>query len=411
MGLELSGLFAHRARVVKRSEIRELLKLAERPEVISFAGGFPDPRTFPVQEFAEIAARIIAQDYSKSLQYGATEGDSLFREAIRDWLRSEGWQVELENILITSASQQGLDLLGKVFLDPGDVVFCDLPTYLGAIQSMTLYRAEKVGIPQEEDGMDLEVLERKIQEVREQGKRAKLIYLVPDFHNPTGITMSLEKRRRVLELAERYGLFVVEDNPYGKLRFEGDELPSLWQLAPQRVISLITFSKTLCPGLRLAAFIAPPEVIEQVVKLKQATDLCTSTLTQRIAAEYMRNYDFKAHIEAIREVYREKRDAMLTALEEYMPRHPEIRWTRPQGGFFVWLTLPEFVDTREMFPRAVEQNVAYVVGQAFFVDGSGQNTMRLSFSEPPPEEIREGIKRLARVIEQEIAVNAGVSHG
>lgn len=401
----MDELFSVRAKSVKRSEIRELLKLAERPEVISFAGGFPDPATFPHEEFAELAQKVLREDYEWSLQYGATEGDRLFREAICRWLREDGMDPSPKEIAVTGGSQQGLDLVGKVFLDPGDVVFCDLPTYLAAIQVFTVYGAEKVGIPQQEDGMDLDVLELRIEEALRDGKRPKLIYLVPDFHNPTGITMSLEGRHRVLEIAERYNLLVIEDDPYSKLRFEGQPLPPIKSLDRDgRVVLLRTLSKTICPGIRLGMIVASPELTDQIVKLKQPTDLCSPALTQRLAYEFMVHCDFAEHIARIRQLYRAKRDAMLAALEEYMPRHPEIHWTHPQGGFFIWLTLPEFVDTREMFPRAVEREVAYVVGQAFFVDGSGQNTMRLSFSEPSPELIREGVKRLAGVVEEEIAV-------
>jgi 2-aminoadipate transaminase len=399
----MDDLFSRRAKAVKRSEIRELLKLAERPEVISFAGGFPDPATFPHEELAVLAQKVLREDYERSLQYSATEGERLFREAICAWLRKEGLEVEREEVTVTSGSQQGLDLVAKVFLDPGDVVFCDLPTFLAAIQTFTSFEAEKVGIPQREDGMDLEILEEEIEGALARGKRPKLIYLVPDFHNPTGITMSLAKRRRVLKLAERYDLIIVEDNPYGWLRFEGEPLPMIKSFdRTGRVVLLLTFSKILCPGLRLGVLIASPKITEQIVKLKQPADLCTSAFVQRLAYEYMTKYDFAAHIEGIRALYKEKRDTMLAALERYMPKHPGIHWTKPQGGLFVWLTLPEFVDTREMFPRAVERNVAYVVGSAFFVDGSGQNTMRLAFSEPTPELIWEGIKRLGEVIAEEL---------
>jgi 2-aminoadipate transaminase len=401
----MNELFSRRAKAVKRSEIRELLKLAERPEVISFAGGFPDPETFPRKEFEAIVQKVLREDYERSLQYGATEGDRLFREAVCEWLSREGLKLSREEITVTSGSQQGIDLIGKVFLDPGDVVFCDLPTYLAAIQAFTVFEAEKVGIPQREDGMDLDILEEKIEETLRRGKRPKLIYLVPDFHNPTGITMSLAKRRRVLKIAERYNLMVIEDNPYGQVRFEGEPLPLIKSFDRRgHVVMLLTFSKTLCPGLRLAVIIASPQITDQVVKLKQPADLCSSPFTQRLAYEFMTRYDFEAHIKEIQGLYRRKRDTMIEALEKYMPKHPEIHWTHPQGGLFVWLTLPEFVDTREMFPRAVERNVAYVVGQAFFVDGSGQNTMRLAFCEPTPELILEGIKRLAEVIEEEISV-------
>lgn len=401
----MDELFSRRTKAVKRSEIRELLKLAERPEVISFAGGFPDPATFPHRELAAVAQKVLGEDYERSLQYGATEGDRLFREAVCEWLGRQGLALSREEVTVTSGSQQGIDLVCKVFLDPGDVVFCDLPTYLAAIQTFSAFEVEKVGIPQREDGMDLEILEEKIEAALRQGKRPKLIYLVPDFHNPTGITMSLVKRRRVLKIAERHNLAIVEDNPYGQVRFEGEPLPLIKSLdRTGRVILLLTFSKTLCPGLRLAVIVASPKITEQIVKLKQPADLCSSSFTQRLAYEFMTKYDFPEHINEIRAIYREKRDTMLKALEAYMPKHPEIRWTRPQGGLFVWLTLPEFIDTREMFPRAVERNVAYVVGSAFFVDGGGQNAIRLAFCEPTPELIREGIKRLAEVIEAEIGV-------
>lgn len=402
-------LLSDRARAVRRSEIRELLKLAEKPGLISFAGGFPDPETFPKEEFALIAQEVLKEDYRRSLQYGATEGDKRFRKSVIDWLEGDGLNPSLEEVTVASGSQQGLDLVSKVFLNPGDVVLCGLPTYLGAIQAFTAFQAEKIGIPLESDGMDLDVLELKIKECLLLGKQPRLIYLVPDFQNPSGVTMSEEKRKKVLEMAERHNLVIIEDNPYGKLRYEGEEIRLIKSLDNAgRVVMLVTFSKLLCPGLRLAVLVAAKEVTEQIVKLKQPTDLCASSLTQSLAYHFFVNYDFPAHVEKLKRVYREKRNAMLEAMELYLPEHPEISWTRPEGGLFIWLTLPPDIDTEEMFKKSIERNVAYVIGRAFHVDGSGRNTIRLSFSEPSLEAIREGIKRLGQVIDEEISVSSAM---
>lgn len=403
--MPMQELFSQRARGVKRSEIREALKLTEQPGIISFAGGLPDPETFPVEEFAEVAQKTIREDYRRSLQYGTTEGDKRFRSAVIDWLdKSLKLKLTLDELIVTSASQQGLDLVCKVFLDLGDVIFCDLPSYLGAIQAFTAFQAEKVGVPMQEDGMDLEILESKIQEARRSGKRAKLIYLVPNFQNPSGITLSEHKRKQVVELAEKYDLVIVEDDPYGWLRYEGQPIPPIKSFDRYgRVILLISFSKLLCPGLRLAVLAASPEIINEMVKLKQPTDLCTPPFTQSLAYHYLTTYDFSTRLEFLRNIYKQKRDTMLEALEAYMPAHPEIHWTRPQGGFFIWVTLPEFLDAGKLLQRALERKVAFVTGSAFFVDGSGKNTLRLSFAEQKPEIIREGIRRLAKAIEEEIS--------
>ncbi len=397
-------LLSQRARGVKRSEIRELLKLTEQPGIISFAGGLPDPETFPTQEFAQAAQQVIQQDYHKSLQYGATEGDKRFRQAVIDWLTQEGLPLRLDEIIATSAAQQGLDLICKVFLDPGDLVYCDLPTYLGAIQAFTAYQAEKIGIPMEEDGMNLEVLKSKLEEARRADKRPKLVYIVPNFQNPSGITLSEAKRKELVEIAQQYNLLIMEDDPYGWLRYEDRPIPSLKSLDKYgRVILLVSFSKLLCPGLRLGILAASPDVLSEIVKLKQPTDLCTPSFTQSLAYHYLRAHDFHERIEHLKRIYKEKRDAMLEALEEYMPRHPEIHWTRPQGGFFVWMTLPEYIDSTELLRRALSAQVAFVTGSAFFVDGSGKNTLRLSFAEQKPEVIREGMCRLGQTIEEAIA--------
>jgi len=395
---------SQRALGTPRSAIRELLKLTEKPEIISFAGGLPDPETFPHEELAEIAADELRGHYRNVLQYGLSEGSRTLRRAVIDWLRPQGLDLSLNQVLVTTASQQGLDLLAKAFLDPGDVIFCGLPTYLGAIQSFSLFQADKIGVPLQEDGMDLDVLEEQIAEARRVSKVLKAIYVIPDFQNPAGITMSLEKRKRLLEIAEQEDLLIFEDNPYSQLRFAGEAVPTLKSMDENgRVIMLFTLSKVLSAGLRLAFLIAQEDLIEILLRMKQASDLCTSKLTQHLAARYIKDYGMEDHLRILRGRYRAKRDAMIAALEKYMPTKEGITWTRPDGGLFLWVRLPEEVDTEEMFPRALEHNVAYIVGSAFYVDGGGKNTMRLSFSVNSEDEIEEGIKRLCQVVREELA--------
>ena len=395
--------FSQRAVGTKRSAIRELLKLTEQPEIISFAGGLPDPETFPSEELAKIASDELRKNARNVLQYSTTEGSRSYRHAIINWLKPQGLTLSLDQVLTTSASQQGLDLLAKTFFDPGDVVFCGLPTYLGAVQAFRLFQAEAIGVPLEEDGMNLDLLEEKIGTARAAGKTLKAIYVIPDFQNPTGITLSLEKRKRLLGIARHEDLLVFEDNPYGQLRFRGEPIPFIRSLDTEgRVIMLITMSKILSAGMRLAVLIADGELMERLVRVKQATDLCTSKLIQHLAGRYFAECNMDEHLKILRERYRSKCEAMLTALEKYIPAEEGIHWTRPDGGLFLWVTLPEAIDAKEMFPRAVEEKVAYVIGEAFCVDGGGKNTMRLSFSVNTEEEIEEGIKRLARVVEAEL---------
>ncbi|MCI2425281.1 PLP-dependent aminotransferase family protein [Candidatus Acetothermia bacterium] len=396
--------FSHRAREIRQSVIRELLKLTERPEIISFAGGLPDAETFPAAELADIAFDQLRNDYQKVLQYGTTEGSRTFRNAVIEWMRKDGLNLSLDHMVVTNASQQGLDLIGKTFIDPQDVVFCGAPTYVGAIQAFRVFQADMIGIPLADDGINLDILQREIKTARAAGKRLKLIYEIPDFQNPSGITLSLVKRKKLLKIADQYDLLIVEDDPYGKLRYSGEPIPSLKSLdTAGRVILLFTFSKILAAGLRIAVVIADPIFIKRIVLMKQAADLCTPVLMQRLAARYMLDYDLDAHLEKSRNHYRIKRDAMLAALDRYMPVEEGVSWTKPDGGLFLWIRLPEEVDTEEMLPRALERNVAYVNGSAFYCDGGGKNTMRLSFSAATEEEIKEGIKRLAEVVCEEIA--------
>ncbi|MFC2079659.1 PLP-dependent aminotransferase family protein [Candidatus Bipolaricaulota bacterium] len=404
--------FSQRVKGAKRSAIRELLKLTEQPDIISFGGGLPAPESFPHKELAAIAHDELMNNYANVLQYGTTEGSRTLRDAFIKWLCPQGIDVTREQLLVTTASQQGLDLLCKAFFDPGDVMFCGLPTYLGAVQAFGLFQIDTVGVALEDDGMSMDDLEKKIAEAKAEGKRLKGIYVIPDFQNPSGITLSLEKRKTILEIAKREDLLIFEDNPYGHLRFAGEEIPSIYSMDTDgRVIMLVTFSKVLCAGLRLAVMMASqPDLMDALVRTKQATDLCTSKLTQHLAARYMLDYGLDPHLEEIRPIYREKRNAMIDALEKYMPKDEGIRWTRPDGGLFVWAWLPDGIDTEEMLKRAIENKVAYVPGAATFVDGTGHNTMRLSFSSSTPEQIGEGIRRLAEVVRAEIASKTVGTH-
>ncbi|MCS7240362.1 MAG: PLP-dependent aminotransferase family protein [Candidatus Bipolaricaulota bacterium] len=394
--------FSERTKGAKRSAIRELLKYTEQPEVISFAGGLPDPATFPVDFLAKVAAEEILYNYLKSLQYTTTEGKRPLREALVRWLAEEGIKATMDEIVITNGSQQGLDLVGRVFLDPGDGVFVSLPTYLGALQAFRAYQPTLVGIPLEEDGMDLECLRRAIHEVRKRGHTPKLIYVIPDFQNPTGITWSEEKRQELLKIAEEEDLLIVEDIPYRWLRYRGEPIPTIASLDESgRVLVLLTFSKILAAGLRVGALVAPQEVVNMVVTMKQGADLCGPSLTQRLVVRFLTDYDIHNHIARLCQHYKTKLEAMLRALEEHMPE--EAEWTKPDGGLFVWVKLPEPADTTKMLERALTRRVAYVPGQPFFADGSGLNTMRLSFALASREEIEEGIRRLGIVVKEELA--------
>ncbi len=390
------------ARVMTRSLIRELLKLTRRGGVISFAGGLPDPATFPVQELKAITARVLDREAHLALQYGPTEGDARLRDELVKWMAKDGIRATRDQIVITLGSQQGLDLVGRVFLDPGDPVIVELPSYMAALQVFRSYRAQMVGVPQDADGMRIDVLEETLARLAREGRRPKLIYVVPDFQNPSGVTLAGDRRMRLLELARNYRTLVVEDNPYRELRFEGAAPPPLAALDDDgRVIYLSTFSKTLCPGLRVAWMAASDEFIRQCVTAKQGMDLCCPALTQAIAAEFCAEGHLHGRIPGIVELYRRKRDAMVAALSREMPAG--VTWTRPQGGLFLWVTLPEGMETEQLLGAAVEEEgVAYVVGTGFHADGGGRNAMRLNFSFPSEANIDEGIRRLARLVRKNL---------
>jgi len=393
MSINTKEFYSVLASKMEASAIREILKLVQNPEVISLAGGMPDPLTFPVEDIKGIAQDVLSKNSARALQYSSTEGLPELRKCILEHLAKDGNNGELENIIISSGSQQGLDLIGKVFLSPGDIAIVELPSYLAALNAFHSYGGELVGIPMNEDGMRMDFLEEKLIQLKNKGKKVKFIYTISNFQNPAGVTMSLSRRKKIIEIAHKFNVFIVEDNPYEKLRFEGESIPSIYSLEKNgSVISLGTFSKILCPGLRLAWILGNEEIIRKISILKQATDLCTSILNQLIAYEYCKLGKIEENIKSNIQIYKKKKDVMLNALEKYFPK--EAAWTKPQGGFFVVATLPEYIDTGEMFKEAIEENVAYVPGAPFFADGKGQNTMRLSFCYPSEEDINEGIKRI-----------------
>jgi 2-aminoadipate transaminase len=385
------------------SAIRELLKLTETPDIISFGGGLPAPEVFPVEEFAAACERVLLLYGAQALQYSTTEGYLPLREQIARHTSRYGIEVTAENILITSGSQQALDLLGKIFINRGDYILVESPTYLGALQAWNAYGAQYVSVPMDKQGMNTDYLEEALR------IGPKFIYVLPNFQNPSGVTLSLERRQILVELADRYGVPIVEDDPYGQLRFEGEHLPSVVSLDDRyrnshgacyhgNVIYLSTFSKILAPGLRLAWVIAPAEVIRKLVQAKQGTDLHTATFNQLVAHEVSRGGFLDQHIHLIRKTYKERRDVMLAAMDRYFP--PEVDWTQPAGGLFLWGTMPENLDAADVLKLAIEKKVAFVPGEPFHPNGGGRNTMRLNFSNASPEMIREGIHRLGDVLHQ-----------
>lgn len=394
--------YAQRTQHIKGSAIRELLKLGEERQVISFAGGMPAPEAFPAVELEEAMHRVVAQSDGMAFQYSSTEGFLPLREMIARHTLRYGLAITAENILITSGSQQGLDLLGKIFINPGDRIVVEAPTYLGALQAWNAYGAEYVPVPMDEQGMKMDALEETLR------TGPKFIYVLPNFQNPSGVTLSAARRLRLVELANHYGVPIIEDDPYGQLRYEGSHIPAVSVLDKRdrtdcetcyygNVIYLSTFSKLLAPGLRVAWMVAAPEVIQKLVQAKQGTDLQTATFNQMLVYEIAREGFLDRHVKSLRDLYRTRRDAMLTALSEHFP--PSVHWTRPQGGLFLWVTLPEGIDAREMLQMALDERVAFVPGGAFYPCGGGANTMRLNFSNANPEQIYEGIRRLGAVVE------------
>lgn len=387
--------FAKRMENIKASEIRELLKLTQKPEIISFAGGLPAAELFPVEEMIHISKEVIEKHGSKALQYGPTEGYQPLREAIAKRMEKVSVHITANDVLVTSGSQQGLDFAAKIFIDPGDVIIVEKPSYLGAINAFKAYEPKFIDIELEDDGMNMEELEG----ILENTENIKYIYVIPDFQNPSGKTWSLEKRKKLVELANKYDIIIIEDNPYGELRFEGELLPAIKHFDTEgRVVFFGTFSKIFCPGLRLGWVAASPEILNKFILVKQGADLQSSTISQIEVATFLENYDIEEHIEKIKETYLRRRNLMLKVMDDEFPKG--VKYTRPQGGLFTWVELPDYINTRDLAVKALEKNVAFVPGGSFFANGGNEHCMRLNYSAMGDERIVEGMKRLAQVIKE-----------
>ncbi|MBN2371284.1 MAG: PLP-dependent aminotransferase family protein [Vicinamibacteria bacterium] len=398
MSFEAQSFLSSVAHRLRASEIRELLKLLDHPEMISFAGGLPNPAAFPRDAIQEVVGHVMTSHAAEALQYGPTEGHHRLRRAIAGGMGARyGAPQEVDNILITTGSQQALSLLAQIVLDPGDSVFTANPTYLGALLTFNAASSRVEGIACDEQGLIPEALERRIDELAAAGARAKLLYLVPTFDNPTGVTMPEDRRRRVYEIACERELLIAEDDPYGLLRYDGKNVPLLKSIDTEgRVAYLGTFSKILAPGFRVGWLAADPLLIRKAVLAKQAQDLCTTTFSQYCIFEIIHDNALFPHIERIKSIYRAKRDLMLRAAERMLPR--EVRFSRPEGGLFLWVELPPELDALALLPKAMDRGVAYVIGRPFFTDDSGRNTFRMNFSYASDDRIEEGVRRLAEVI-------------
>ena len=399
-----AGLFAGRTRVMTSSAMRDLMAITERPEVISLAGGLPDTSTFPPETFAAIMAGLADDACARALQYGPTDGAAALKGCIVEVMAAEGMRVDPDDVLVTTGGQQVIDLVCKTLIDPGDVIVAEAPTYPGAVPTFSAYQADVVQVALDDDGMRIDELEETLGRLEREGRRPKFIYTVPTFQNPAGVTMSLPRRRRLVEVARERELLVLEDNPYSLLRYEGEPLPTLRSLdGGDFVIYLGTFSKILSPGVRLGWAVAPPPVLEKMGVGKQGADLCSSSLTQLFVADFFAVPGrWQAYVETLRMLYRRRRDTMLEALAESFG--PEATWTRPQGGLFVWATLPDYVDTTDLLARALSANVAFVPGRAAFMDGRGGSSLRLNFSGVRESDIREGVRRIGAVIREQVAL-------
>lgn len=396
-----AGLFAERTKVMTSSAMRDLMAITERPEVISLAGGLPDTSTFPVESFREIMEDIAQESLARALQYGPTEGHAAIYECIATVMAQEGTRVDADDLIVTTGGQQVIDLVCKTFIDPGDVIVAEAPTYPGAISSFNAYQADVVQIEVDADGMRIDLFEEALERLDREGRRPKFVYTIPTFQNPAGVTMSLPRRKRLVEVARERELLLLEDNPYGLLRYEGDPLPTLRSLeGGDFVISLGTFSKILSPGIRLGWAAAPRPVLQKLNMGKQGADLCSSSLSQVFVAAYFAHGSWTEYLDALKELYRRRRDTMLDALAEHLP--PEARWTRPEGGLFIWATLPEELDTTDLLARALSHNVAFVPGRGAYLDGRGAASMRLNFSGSSDDDIREGVRRIGEVVREQL---------
>jgi 2-aminoadipate transaminase len=413
------ALFAARTRSMKSSAMREMMALTERPDVISLAGGLPDTSTFAPELYAKLMSAVAAESTARALQYGPTEGMASAVECIVEVMAAEGTVVDPGEVIVTTGGQQVIDLVCKALIDPGDVIVAEAPTYPGAIPTFGAYQADVAQIEMDGDGMPIDALESTLDRLAAQGRRPKFIYTIPNFQNPGGVTMSLARRRRLVEVARERELLVLEDNPYGLLRYEGDPLPTLYSLdaeaagrgsAADLIIYLGTFSKILSPGLRLGWAVAPRPVLEKLNLGKQGADLCSSPVTQLFVAAYFQERDrhgaaaWREYVERLKDLYRRRRDVMLESLQEHF--REDARWTTPQGGLFIWATLDERIDTTDLLALARKsEGVAFVPGRAAYMDGrSGSSSMRLNFAGVPDRDIREGIRRIGKVVREQVGL-------
>ena len=392
--------YAHGTRAMTASEIRALFAVASRPEVVSLAGGMPFTAALPFDIIGEVAAEVLDKEGPTALQYGGGQGDPRLRDVLTELMRMEGIHASGGDVVVTIGSQQALDLLARMFCDPGDVIVAEGPSYVGALSAFSQYQVEVRHAPLDDDGLDPDALAQELNRLDREGKRVKLLYTVPNFHNPAGVTMSADRRVRVLELARRYNVLVVEDNPYGRLGFESDPPPALRSQDADNVVYLGSLSKIFCPGLRIGWALVPPSLRERMVIVKEAADLSSSNFAQAMAYRYFADYPWRETLKELRVIYRERRDATLQALDDEFPAG--VRWTRPQGGFYIWADLGPPLDTRAMLAKAIAARVAYVPGGAFYADGQGASSLRLSYCFPSPERIQEGVRRLAGVITEEL---------
>ena len=402
MALNLTRHFSERTKEMRASEVRELLKLLQVPDMISFAGGFPNPESFPVEIIRQIVSDVLEKDGAQALQYGITEGYAPLRESVADRMNKRGMDISKENVLIVSGSQQAIDLMGKIFIDPKDTIVISAPTYLAALTNWAVMQATSESIPIDHNNMRMDIFEERMKRLVKRSNPPEIVYVLPNFQNPAGVTMPEKNRRKMVDMASEYDFIILEDDPYGDLRYKGDPIPPLKHWDDEgRVVYTSTFSKILAPGLRVGWVVAAPEILKKLIVAKQSTDVCANVLGQRIAHEYIVRGHIDPQIEKIKQLYKRKMDLMLSGMEEFMP--DGIGWTKPEGGMFLWVTLPEMMDSVELLKKALRKRVAFVSGRAFFADPKeGTSTMRLNFTHPSDQMITEGLRRLGSVLNQEI---------
>jgi 2-aminoadipate transaminase len=394
--------YAHGTRAMTASEIRALFAVAARPEIVSLAGGMPYTAGLPFDVIGDVVEEVLGKEGAAALQYGGGQGDARLREVMVELMRREGIHASAADVVVTVGSQQALDLLARMFCDPGDVIVAEGPSYVGALSAFSQYQVEVRHVRLDDDGLDPDELEAELGRLAREGRRVKFLYTIPNFHNPAGVTLSQERRDRVVDIARRHDLLVLEDNPYGLLGFESNPPDALRAREADNVVYLGTISKIFGPGLRIGWALAPPAIRERLVLVKEAADLSQSNFNQAVAYRYFAGYPWQETLKELRGVYRERRDAMLEALAEHFPPESGVSWTHPSGGFYVWVKLPDPLDAKSMLAKAISARVAYVPGGSFFADDQGGSNLRLSYCFPPPERIREGVRRLAGVVTEEL---------